>query len=360
MARDTLIGLEDDQSKVQRHDASFPILIRDLRSDLRVMPAAQDSMSDRVLKARLNFSYVKRRGVKFDATSDGQAGLSWFEYQVGGFGIGIVEGVLLGEGTDIDQGWLERAVKNSRASLIKLTRAMQVDAEITSSRQIEPNWIVVRHRSPARDILPLATTDEATLARLGRHTRRNLRAARKQAASSGFTFEASSHKPLISDAERAELAGKTQPFALRSTELSRLEAYVDSTGRPFRSLVRDADGAIVSYCCGYFGAPDAAYLMYQLNDSAHHAIGPALLHRALLLPWLIERRCAELVFVHGCIGVLNHSCVPQLLEEVWLMRRSTWAYSCAALIRWVKPGAPIGRLARLALDGSEPAHSRAT
>ena len=310
-------------------------------------------MSDRILRARLNFSYVKRRGRRFETMSDGHAGLSWFEYQVGGFGIGIVEGVLLGNAADIDQGWLAAAVRESPASLIKLTRALpDQSAELIDQRQIEPNWIVVRHRRAAHEILPLASTDEATLARLGRHTRRNLRAARKLAAASGLQFHVSDARPLITDTERADLAAKTRPLGLRTIELARLEAYVDETKRPFRSVVRDVEGAIISYCCGYFAAPDAAYLLFQLNDAAHHSIGPALLHRALLLPWLVEQRRAELVFVHGCIGVLSHSCVPQLLEEVWLMRRSTWAYSCAAMIQWIKPGAPIGRLARLALDGT--------
>lgn len=320
-------------------------------------------MSNRVLKARLNFSYVKRRGIKLETASDGEAGLSWFEYQLAGFATGIIEGILLGDGTDLDHAWVKPAVRESRASLIKLTRAIPGHDDIRSSRAVEPDWIIVRNRTPAREILPLAATDEATLAQLGRHTRRNLRAARKRAVTLGFSFNVSDREPLLSHAERAELAHKTRPFGLRGSELSRLESYVESTGRPFRSVVRDADGAVVSYCCGYLGAPDAAYLLYQLNDSAHHAIGPALLHRALLLPWLIERRCAELVFVHGCIGVLNHSCIPQLLEEVWLMRRSTWAYSCAALIRLMKPGAPISRLARLALDGadiSDPAHGPAS
>lgn len=261
--------------------------------------------------------------------------------------------MLLGTDSDIDESWLEPVIGSSRPSLIKLTRAVpEQAAENLPTRQTLARWIVVRNPSPAREILPLASTDEATLANLGRHTRRNLRAARKHAAAFGFSFEVYARKSLLTDVERAELAGKTKPLGLRISEITRFEAYVDRTGRPFRSVVRDADGTIISYCCGYLGTPNAAYLLYQLNNSTYHPIGPALLHRSLLLPWLIGQGCKEIVFVHGCIGVLAHACLPQHLEEVWFMRRSIRAYCYAALIRLAKPGAPIGHLARLALSGT--------
>ena len=129
---------------------------------------------------------------------------------------------------------------------------------------------------------------------------------------------------------------------------------VSATGRPFRSVVRAGNGDVVSYCCGYFGAPSTAYLLYQLNDSAYHSIGPSLLHRSQLIQWLVGHGSTELMFVHGCIGVLMHACVPQKLEVVWLMRRSLLSYSRAALIGLAGPEgreASIGELARLGLAG---------
>ncbi len=194
----------------------------------------------------------------------------------------------------------------------------------------------------------MATYDDM-LAGLGRHTRRNIRAARRTAAAEKFSFNVSIAELAPDPPFLAALARKAQEFAVPGKLMTRFEAYADLTGRPFRSAVRAADGRVISYACGYLGDPNAAYLLYQLNDPDWNAIGPSLLHRAYLIEWLIQSGCREFVFVHGCSGVLRHACLPQALEQFWLMQRSTAAYVGAAAISVLKPDASIGRLARLAL-----------
>jgi hypothetical protein len=184
---------------------------------------------------------------------------------------------------------------------------------------------------------------------MGRHTRRNIRSARKLATAERFAFGVSTGAPVMSEPARAELARRSRPRGTGRSLSARLEAFADSTGRPFRTVVRAPDGEVVSYSCGYFGDPSVAYLLYQLNNSAFNAIGPSLLHRAFLIEWFVQLGCKELVFVHGCSGILHHACVRQPLEEVWLMRRSAAAYFSAATMALFKPKASVGRLARLAL-----------
>ena len=248
--------------------------------------------------------------------------------------------------------WTLEVIDATGANLFKLTRVLAAEADrnagparVHESRR----WTVVRSIKKVREVLPLASTYDETLAGLGRHTRRNIRGARKTAAAKGFSFDVSTAGPAPEPPVLTALARKAQEFAVPGRLMTRFETYADLTGRPFRSVVRAADGRIVSYACGYLGDPHTAYLLYQLNDPDWNAIGPSLLQRAYLMEWLIDSGCRELVIVHGCTGVLRHSCLPQALEQFWFMRRSPAAYVSAGAISLAKPDASIGRLARLAL-----------
>lgn len=308
------------------------------------------SAADRTLAARLKYTRVKRGGSEIRAEIDQVAGLSWFNYQAYGIRTGVAEGVVLGRNSDLQGRLLRTLTAESGASLIKLTRAA-IDplVEHWPRTPLPEDWLTLRQTVLAREVLELGEDYEATLAGLGKHTRRNLRAALKLAEARKFSFGTSTGAGLVPQPMRRLLAQATRPMGLQSSAIERLEAYVDATGQPFRSVVRDANGDLISYCCGYFGQPATAYLLYQLNSAAYHKIGPSLLHRALLMRWLIQQKATELVFVHGCIGVLRHACVPQPLEVVWLIRKSLSAYVRASLVGLARPTAPIGRLARQTL-----------
>lgn len=301
----------------------------------------------RTLLARLDYTRIQR-GIQTPAVNDER--FSWFLYKVYGIRTGLHEGVFLGIEEEFCLDRLERVADNIGATLFKLTRPtpgpiVMDDIYVQQTRR----WTVVRRAARAREVLPLAPTYDQTLAGLGRHTRRNIRAARRIAAAEGFGFEISTVvAPLMSPAERAELT-RTATLGAPTAVMARLEAYVDQIGTPFRTVLRAADGKVMSYSCGYFGDLSIAYLLYQLNDADFNPIGPSLMHRAFLLEWLTQLGYTEFVFVHGCSGILGKACFRQAMEEVWLMRRSLRGYITGAILGLFMPNTSIGRLARLGL-----------
>ncbi|MDP9094968.1 MAG: GNAT family N-acetyltransferase [Pseudomonadota bacterium] len=273
-----------------------------------------------------------------------------FAYKILGFSTGLHEGVLLGSAEACPVPMLKEFAGDIGASLLKITRTA---AEPAVPGQVRTErgrlWTVVHRATRARELLPLGACYDSTLASFGRHTRRNVRNVRKIAFDAGLSFEASTGPPLISKSERAALARQTPPNGVCVSLTRRLEAYGDRTGQPFRSVIRAPHGEIVSYAWGYLGTPAAAYLLYQLNNPAFNALSPSLLNRAHLIEWLIGRGCTEFVFVHGCTGVVQHACVRQPLEEVFLMRRSAAAYLAASPIAFMKAESSLGRLVRAAV-----------
>lgn len=310
---------------------------------------------DRTLVARLEYTRAQRGTTSLMLRDDGRLALSWFSYMICGVPTGLHEGILLGQTDELSPAWLHRVADDTGAALFKLTRPAPPSpgpipvATGTVQAHRTRDWVTIRRATRARELLPLAPTYDETLAGFGRHTRRNIRSARKAATAERFTFAAATSEILMADPARADLARSTRPSVTVSLT-RRLEAYAVGTGRPFRTVIRALDGRIVSYTCGYFGDPAVAYLLYQLNDPAWSALGPSLLHRAYLLQWLIERGCTALVFVHGCSGILHHACIRHPLEEIFLMRRAPKAYLTATSIAVAKPNTSLGRLTRLALS----------
>jgi len=304
---------------------------------------------DRVLLARLHFTRVQRGGQALTVYRDRERVLSCFRYAVAGMSIGLSEGVL--SGPDGPMGWLTDAADESGADLLKVTRALP---EAGAAATVEPTdgagWTVVDQATRARELLVLPGSFEEFLGQLGRHTRRNIRGALKAAAASGFAFTVSTGAGMAGRAELTALARRTRPRRMSASLRTVLEDHADGTGRPFRSVIRNAEGGIVSYCCGYLSGAGTAYLLYQLNDSGLNAISPSLLHRAYLVEWLVGVGCGELVFVHGCSGILFHACVRQPLEEVFLMRRSWTGYARSGVLNLLTPKASVGQLARMALS----------
>ena len=305
-----------------------------------------------MLSARLEYTGMRQAAGTLSLRSEGDGAVAWFGYDLWRMRTGLCEGIVLGREDDSLFDWAPAVIDATGANLFKLTRVLSAEADrdaapmkVHESRR----WTVIRAIRKVRELLPLAATYDDTLAGLGRHTRRNIRAARKTAAAKQFTFDVETAGFAPEPPVLTALARKAQQFAVPGRLMARFETYADLTGCPFRSAVRAADGRVVSYACGYLGEPHTAYLLYQLNDPDWNAIGPSLLHRAYLMDWLVQTGCREFVIVHGCTGVLRHSCLPQALEQFWFMRRSAAAYVSAGAISLLKPDASIGRLARLAL-----------
>ena len=311
--------------------------------------------ADRDLLARLEFTSFQRRAKDLYSCSHPASAASahWFRNAVVGVGVGIAEGVVLrGEGTDVAS-WAQDIAAANGCSILRLAAATEGElpddlngrAENLGSRS---GPTVTRVRMRLREVLRLAPSWDATLAGLGRHTRRNVRNVSKAAAAAGIAFNFQEGAALP-DCLLRTLASRTEPHPIRSRRLRVFEAYADQTGQPFRSVMRDADGTAISYCCGFLGQ-STAYLLYQLNDRTRNDIGPSLMHRAFLIEALVQRSVSELVFVHGCSGVLRHSCIPMVADHYWVMHRTPAARLRAAMLANFQPNHLLGKVARAALE----------
>lgn len=313
-------------------------------------PECASGAASRTLIARVGFTHAKRGAGPLDQSHIGDGRLLSFGFKVFGFPTGLREGVLLGPADPSPLPGLQEFAGDVGAGLLKITRSASspaVPGELRVQRQ--RLWTVVQRSFQVREMLPLGPGYEETLASFGRHTRRNVRHVRKLASASGLRFETATGPALISANDQAGLARQTEPKGVPLSLSYRLEAYANRTGRPFRTVVYAPNGEIVSYGCGYFGDASSAYLLYQLNNPAFHALSPSLLNRAYLIEWLVGQGCRELLFVFGCSGVLHNACVPQPLEEVLLMRRTPLGYLAASPMVFSNADSSLGRLVRAAV-----------
>ena len=313
--------------------------------------------AERALLARLEFTAFDR-GIKALSSyrcSSSPASAHWFRNTIAGAGTSISEGVVLRSG-----GCAARLAHDIAAedgcSILRLATLAEGDLPDQTASQAEalagsPQRTVTRVRMRLREVLRLAQSYEGTLAGMGRHTRRNVRNARKAASAEGVTFEFLDDAGRVPDSTCRALARKTQPHPVPSRRIRVAEAYVEQAGQPFRSVLRHADGEVVSYCCGYLGG-STAFLVYQLNDPELNRAGPSLMHRAFLLEALVQRSCTELVFVHGCSGILRHSCIPMVADHYWVMRRTPASRLRSAALANLRPGTLMGKVARAALQAT--------
>ncbi len=312
--------------------------------------------AERGLLARLEFTSFQRRATAVYSCHHpaGSASAHWFRNTIGGIGIGISEGVILrAEATDI-AGWAQDVAAAIGCSILRLVTAAEGELPDDVGSRVESlgspyGPTVTRVRMQLREVLQLASSWDDTLAGLGRHTRRNVRNIRKAAAAAGIAFSFLGDADPVPDGLLRTLAKKTEPHPVSSRRLRVFEAYADQTGRAFRSVLREANGTMISYCCGFL-CQSTAYLVYQLNDRGRNEIGPSLMHRAFLIEALVQQSFRELVFVHGCSGILRHSCIPMVADHYWVMRRTPAARLRAVMLANLQPNHLLGKIARAALQ----------
>ncbi len=317
-----------------------------------------ETSAERDLVARFEFTSFQRGigALYYCEHAASPAVAQWFQNAVCGIGVGVSEGVVLcSRGVNVAD-WAHEIAAENRCSILRLATAVEGELPGEATSQVESlggssHRTVTRVRVKLREVLRLAPSYEDTLAALGRHTRRNVRNARKIATSERIAFEFHEGAAPIPDGVLRALARKTEPHPVHGRRMRVFEAYANQTGRAFRSALRTADGEVISYCCGFFGQ-SAAYLVYQLNDRELNRIGPSLMHRAFLVEALVEQSCRELIFVHGCSGILRHSCVPMVADHYWVMRRTPAARLRAGVLANAQPNHLLGKIARAALQAT--------
>jgi hypothetical protein len=319
----------------------------------RGLRALARSSRERALASRLELTAFQQRAsaVQFaDAVRDASTAL-WFETRKFGFNLGITEGIALRSAHAAE--WAVHIANETGSAVTQLTAPAP---EEFAGREAETvrlaskrGWLLTRTRARFREVMLLGPSYEATLTMLGKHTRRNIRIARKTAAATDLTFTFSRDGTKILREAHVELGQTTEPYPLAEPRMRRFEAYADMAGQPFRSVITSVTGTILSYSCGFIDK-QSAYLIYQLNSSKWSELGPSLMHRAYLIEALADLRCQELVFVHGCSGILTHACLPMDFDRFIVLRDTAAGRATASLIRKLRPKSRIGRVLTAAGD----------
>jgi hypothetical protein len=312
------------------------------------------SISERALMARLEYTAVQRAASNLQVIAGPDGSGAWFDYAISGIKLGLREGVLIGAGRRTPASWAKEMINEGGGDIFKLTRLSQkicTADNILETRRCR-DWVIVQRPRKVNEIMVLQTSYDETLAKLGRHTRRNIHISRRLAAKTRMSFSAGTGThTLVSREVLDHLARFTKPAGVSTTLMQRLDAYSKRGGRSFQTVLRAEDGDVISYCCGFVDECSNAYLLYQLNNPTWHSMGPSLSHRGFLIEWLIGQGCGSLVFVHGCNGILKHACTLTAIDEYLVMRRSILNFLRTGAIATIWPNSSLGRLSRLALEG---------
>jgi hypothetical protein len=312
---------------------------------------------ERALASRLELTAFQQGAdvIQFaDAAADASTAL-WFDTRHFGLKLGMAEG--LGLRTSDGAEWALAVAMQTGSAITQFTALAPEDLADHPPETVKlpatNGWLLTCTRERFREVLLLGPSYDETLAMLGRHTRRNIRNARKAALSKNLAFTFWSDGSGMQTEARVALGRNMQPYPLTETRMRRLEAYADAAGQPFRSVLQTAEGQAISYSCGYIDR-QTAYLVYQLNDSEWSALGPSLMNRAFLMEALINLGCREIVFVHGCSGILMHACIPMTLDRYVVVRDSALAHAAVRLIRKLRPKSRIVKVLNASLTAVAP------
>jgi hypothetical protein len=279
-----------------------------------------------------------------------QPGLSgfWFAHRILGFKTKIREAALsLPDGyliSEVDAA--ECFMEASGSNIARLTMTGHSGAHPDSAPHYQlaggKNWHAGMART-SHDILPLTSDAEAFLARLGRHTRRNVRRAERIAEElgMGFVFENTASPESVRELHR--LAALNKPAPLRRRRVRAYEALIARKADGFESRFRTASGEVVSCCRGYIEGR-VAYLVYQVNNPVIPRINLSALHRFKLIERLIREGVTALVFPFGCEGLFQPACEVVTLEERIAIRRSLRGAATAIAIMLMAPRSQLAAM----------------
>lgn len=172
-----------------------------------------------------------------------------------------------------------------------------------------------------REILPLTDDFPSFLGRLGRVTRAHIRSSLRHVVRQGLHHSMNVGDKTGVSEELLSLAARNMPKPMPRRFLAECLNDVNAHTTPFRSELRGADGTLISVIVGYL---DGGYAMLVCQFNPHDApkigqAGCSLLHRALLIRDLIDRKTKAMIMVNGCSGMLRLYCHPVLAETILTM-----------------------------------------
>ena len=166
-----------------------------------------------------------------------------------------------------------------------------------------------RYTLPNRLQLPGSWT--AFLATVGPDTRRNLRRYPTRAARSGIAFV-----PEIDAATFRCAFDALRPHATRWDRIDPCDTRADA-GRAIRVGLHSANEGWLSVLAGWHHE-DRAFIATQMNHAGHPQMSLSMVLRASLIQTLIERGVREVVFLDGCAGALQLSCIEEPIDRARL------------------------------------------
>jgi Acetyltransferase (GNAT) domain len=168
------------------------------------------------------------------------------------------------------------------------------------------------------DLLQLEPTFEEFLAKLGKHTRRNIRAFTRKTEGLGIEFVPSLTRKQYEDAiER--LNSKTD-FPAGRSHLARDERILELHGEE-RLGLRGPDGKLLAVLCG-FRLGERFHLLTQLNDAGHERLSLSLVLRGYLTRHLIETGLTQLHFMGGSSLSFGRYCQPEAYRSIFIDREN--------------------------------------
>lgn len=193
-----------------------------------------------------------------------------------------------------------------------------------------PRW---RWGSTAREMhgyIPLADGYDATLANLGQHTRRNLRASRRYAETNlGYTFVTN---PTMTKDEFVAFNRISAYPASDETAAWRCDAMNLVPESLFLGL-KSADGEWMSVIGGRCHQRGTV-IEWQMNRADMTAFSLSTLMRSHLIEHESERGSRRLYFVGGTSHTMRHSLIREQFVDLVVMRRSLPAF---LLRRFARP-----------------------
>jgi hypothetical protein len=194
------------------------------------------------------------------------------------------------------------------------------------------------------EALELPADYETLLRGLGRHTRRDMRRVRRDAAAAAFDFEFR-ESVRSGRSERHLLGLETHPRRYKPTQIDAYDTFLAAQERSFHALLRTRQGQLLS-CCAGFIAQGAAFVLYQLNHRGYRSASLSLTNRSYTIEHLIGLGLKEFVLPGGGSGILTHACQMRQDGEFILIKRAALPILKSVAVMLMRPDSSVALAVR--------------
>ncbi len=168
---------------------------------------------------------------------------------------------------------------------------------------------------PEGDWLRLEPTYEGFLARMGSHTRRNLRYYRRKVEALGFTYSGALGADELTGALRS--LNQVADYPISQARLDRDRRFFAAFGTPVIAGLRDSGGNFISLVTGFISGREL-HILTQLNGEGKELrkLSLSLVLRGYLIEDFIQRGFTSVHFIHGSSPMLGRFCEPVDLQVI--------------------------------------------